>query len=78
MAMVDVVGIAKDRFEEYGIALQETANTADKAKERLDQSCLRCTLYKRQAECETCPIRMAAVGNAKMRGFPMDYTWNFD
>lgn len=60
--------IAKDRFEEKGIALQENARTFDYALVQFDRSCTLCALYKRTADCETCPIREALRANVKWHG----------
>ena len=68
--------ITKDRFEEKGVALQESARNLEQAKDRFDGSCLRCTLFKRHADCDACPIREQLFGNVvKFHGHPADYPW---
>lgn len=68
--------ITTDRFEEKGVSLQQEATNMRQTMNRFEQSCIRCTLYKRNADCDTCPIRQAMLANVKMHGYPVrDYPW---
>ena len=74
--MANNVILTNDRFEEYGVELQQTAKDMKQTMQRFDQSCIRCTLYHRQADCDVCPIRTAMLSNVKMHGYPtVDYPW---
>ena len=68
--------VANDRFTKKGVELQKTSKNLEQAIERFNQSCTRCSLYKRNADCEACPIRESLFGNAcKFKGQPSDYEW---
>lgn len=68
--------VANDRFTEKGVELQQNAKNMKQAEMRFEGSCTRCTMFKRNADCEACPIREALYGNVvKFHCQPKDYPW---
>lgn len=70
--------IAKDRFEEIGISMQERAKTFECAKQCFDSSCTRCTFRTRPHDCEACPIRATLLANCDAGWYRLkaeDYLW---
>lgn len=67
--------VTTDRFEEKGVELQENARSFGHAVQNFNKSCTLCTLYKRRADCESCPVREAMKSNIEWFGVPKDYPW---
>lgn len=57
-----------NKFEKVGVAKQATAVNKSEADERLDRSCMLCTMHHSRLQCEACPI--FAVHQHRWKGSP--------
>ena len=68
--------VTRDKFEEIGVSLQETAKNMAQSEQRFNYSCTLCTLYKRRSDCSACPIRESMISNIEWFGARIvDYPW---
>ena len=68
--------IARNRFEEIGVQLQERSDTWEQAAARFDKSCMLCCMHQSAAsDCDACPIRAAFLAKEGWLGHPKDYLW---
>ena len=68
--------VAKTGFEDELVAMQEDSASFEQSKENFDKSCMLCTMYALDADCDACPIRQAMLATVtKWHGIPKDHPW---
>ena len=70
--------IAKDRFDEIGIAYVDSAKNFKEATRRFDEVCMRCHIRKEFQDCGGCPVRATILANADNCMYKLkapDYVW---
>lgn len=68
--------VAKDSFEdEYVDIIDHADRSAQQVESSLNEGCMLCTLYKRAADCDACPIKEAAMAKLAWHGIPDPYSW---
>ena len=71
--------IARNKFEEVGVRMQETADTWEQAAARFDKSCTLCCMHQSSnADCDACPIRESFKAKEGWLGKPKDYLWQVE